>query len=227
VDTTASAAEFDVEVAMVAAFAADGYLKEDASGVDMEKVRSRMLEVLLNSKVTRTSDRTAKATTRGVLTREVLPSLPSPDKMTGADAVNAKAVRVEADKKIWNETRPDGPLQRKLGISAGNGYMMLRTKVDLEGNTIDAVYISDGMQLIQEDLLTPTSVGVDRKAQQAQRIFEMVQTRHPDQAAKIAKTYHAQLKSITEAGFRRLMLTAEAVSTAANGHADDDPEDEG
>lgn len=219
--------EFDVDAAVVQAWAIDGYIN-DEGGLDREKVRARLLEVVQQAKVIRSTERGRNAITRGAIVNAVLPSLPDPDELDGQDAVNARLVRAKLDTFLWNETKPDANsiLQRMVGYGMGNGYVLLRTKVGREGNQIDAAYVTDSMALIKEDLVNPDSQALERKASQVRRNLEMLMTRQPESAQQLVRIHDRNLKSILEAGHTQLALTADAVTTAANGADDSGDQDE-
>src|SRR5581483_6249977 len=70
---------------------------------------------------------------------------------------------------VWNETNPNqtGFIQNLVGDVTdedGLAYVLVRTKVSVKGNPVDAVYVTTDYDRIAEDFTSPLGAAVTRAA---------------------------------------------------------------
>jgi hypothetical protein len=212
-----------VDQGVIAAFVAEGYVKEDGS-IDMAKAREAMYELLRPAKVLGLKERGDKAVTRGALVEGTFPNLPSPDSVPPeeADAYLAEAVRSDLDRRLWAETKPDarGRLQQLVGLNMGNGYVLCRTQVGKD--RVGAAYITDNIACIERDFVTPDNLALRRKAEAVAANRLMLILRQPANGNRWRATFDRQMKAVAAAGHEQLTLAIESVSTNGSGAAEEE-----
>lgn len=212
-----------IDNAVLAAYATEGYLTED--GKDTERVRAQMLEVLRDRKVLSFSEREDKAVTKGAMTEKVFPSLPGPaDFGEQDDPQLAKAVWDKIAAALWTEARPSasGALQRLVGVSMGNGYVLCHTKIG--NDQTPASYITDDRTCIERDFIDPDNKALKRKADSIVANRELLILRQPKNAKRWARNFDLAVKSLAAASHDQLALT---VAAATSSPEDDEDADEG
>ena len=193
---------------------------------DMTKMRAHAFEVLRGRKVITWKERVTNAVTRGDLIEQVFPSLPSPETFQEQDDPQlAEAVWDEISSILWNETRVSStsPLQRYVGLSMGNGYVLCRTIVSK--NKLDAAYITDDVRCIEADFVGPDNQSLSRTMERVRMNREMLVQRQPQNARRYVKNFGAHTKAIQAANYDQLMLALEAAAPGATRDADDNTED--
>jgi hypothetical protein len=136
----------------------------DVRGIDKPKLRLAIYEHVIEARVQTKADRRAKAITKGALTLLVLPNADD----DASDDVGRK-VYDELMRLVWNETNPNqtGFIQNLVGEVTddnGLGYVLVRTKVSVKGNPMDAVYVTSDFDRIAEDFTSPLGAAVTRAA---------------------------------------------------------------
>jgi hypothetical protein len=212
--------KLEVDAAVYAAFVADGYVMDDGAP-DKAKVREHMLELLRPRKVTSWAERGSKAVTRGEMVKTVFPSLPGPD--LWADQPNpalAEKVWSEIDSYLWTETRPSSTsaLQRLVGFSMGNGYVLCRAKIG--DNRTNAVYVTDNRQCIDRDYVKAEVDALERMVGRLVGNREMLIIRQPEHGAHYLRAFNTSLKHLQLTGASRLQQALMAATAE-----DEDVED--
>jgi hypothetical protein len=219
------------------AYKTEGYVKEDGSQ-DPAKVREVMYELLRTAKVINRRERPEKAITRGTLVEKIFPHLAQqktaltegtdeePSDGAAENLVIFNEIWKKIDTTLWSDTRPNasGALQRLIGISMGNGYILVRTKIGKE-NT-QAVYITDEVRCIEEDFVGPDTLSLQRKISDVTSNREMLIIRQPANGPRWKKNLDGQLKALSAGASNRLALAIESVSTNGAGAAEDDDLDD-
>lgn len=209
------------------AYGAEGYLKEDGSGIDTGKVRAKILEVVREHKVLAWKDRGTKAIRRGDVVRAVFPSLPAPpDGFSEAeDPQLAKAVWGRIYSDVWTHlsVRADSALQQLVGATMGNGYVLCRTSLD--SPRPDAVYVTDDRVCIDRDLRKPENDLVEGKIDALLATITMLMMRQPDNAKHYAKGGNDLLRHLQISGRDQLAIAMSSAS--GNGNEPEEPGDEG
>ena len=115
--------------------------------LDKPKVRERMFDALRGAKVLKLADRAAGAITRGAMTRRLFPDLVGPEGFADTeDPQLAQDTWDAIDRMIWSEagTGAGEPLQRMVGYSMGNGYVLCRTRIGDDRTW--ALYVTDDLR---------------------------------------------------------------------------------
>lgn len=213
-----------VEQAVLAAYAADGYLTADGKK-DGVKVRATMFELLSKRKVLNKNERKAKAITHGEMVKKVFPSLPDPDTFGDQpEPLLASDIWDQVDKDLWQHTAtsPSSSLQKAVVSGMGNGYVLVRTL--LGNDKVRASYITDSLALIEDDLATPAGLAQARAAARYAGVLEMLALRQPQHAKRFLHSHDARMKSVMVAGHDRLALAAEAATAEPDEAAEEDAE---
>jgi hypothetical protein len=218
-----------LERAVLAAYDAEAYLKEDGTR-DLHKLASHIYEVVAPAKVLRKAERDAKAILRGAIVAATFPNLPGPDawaNMSEEDAALAQAIYGKVDTHVWSELTPSyqGRVQKLVGLNMGNGYVLCRTKLGREQN--DAVYVTDAKECILLDFTRPDNLSLNRRIQTSTKNREMLVLRQPDNAKAYATEYDKTLKSAQVAARDQLQLTVESATATledenANGNGNEE-----
>lgn len=222
-DTNGSPQAAAVALGVLAAYADEGYLKEDGTGIDTAKVRAKILEVVREHKVLTWKDRATKAIRRGDVVRAVFPSLPAPPDgfSETEDPQLAKAVwgKVYGDMWLHLSVSATSALQQLVGASMGNGYVLVRTSLD--SPRPDAVYITDDRTCIDRDLRKPENDAAERKIRSVLATVSMLAMRQPENAKHYAKGGNDFLRHLQVSGRDQIALAV--ASASGNG---DEPGDE-
>lgn len=196
-----------IDKAVRDAYEREGHITADGRR-DWAKVCACMFEAIAKDKVLAKNERAAKARTKGELVTAAFPNLPGPD---DGDAL-AVAVYKQVMTEVWALAHPaaDKRLQRMVGMNMGNGYVLCRTKVTTD--QIDAVYITDVMECINADFVTPDNDALDRRIATSTRNREMLLVRQPHNAEAYAKGYDRSLKNALSAAHNQMRLTLGSVT---------------
>jgi len=144
-----------------------GFVITDENGehvIDKAKLRLAIFDHVIASKAHTKTERRQNALTKGALTKLVVPNADD----EAADEVG-RAVYDGLVRGVWNEVNPNqsGQVQKLVGEvtdSEGLGYVLVRTKVSVEGNPLDAVYVTTSYPLIADDFTSPLGQAVTRAA---------------------------------------------------------------
>jgi len=143
-----------------------GYLREEdgVDEIDKAKLRLAIFEQIVEAKAHSKAERRKIALTKGALTKLIIPNA---DDEAG-DEVGSK-VYAELVRLVWNEANPNqsGYVQKLVGEVTdddGMGYVLVRTKVSVQGNPVDAVYVTTSFGLIADDFTSPLGQAVTRSA---------------------------------------------------------------
>ena len=143
-----------------------GFVTDDDQDrvLDKAKLRLAIFDHVIKAKAHSKSERRQQALTKGALTKLVIPD--------ADDEANDEVGRAVYDglvRQVWNEVNPNqsGQVQKLVGEvtdSDGLGYVLVRTKVSVEGNPLDAVYVTTSYPLIADDFTSPLGQAVTRSA---------------------------------------------------------------
>ena len=143
-----------------------GYLgdEDNAYAVDRAKLRLAIFDRVAESKAHTKAERREHALTKGGLTKLVIPNADD----EASDEVGRK-VYDGLVRLVWNEVNPNqsSQIQKLVGEitdEEGLGYVLVRTKVSLQGNPLDAVYVTTSLLLIADDFTSPLGQSVTRAA---------------------------------------------------------------
>ena len=132
--------------------------------LDRAKLRFAIYGHLIEAKVRTKAERREKAITKGALTKLVIPD-------TDDDATDeiGRKVYEELIRTVWNENKPNhsGFIQDLVGDltdEKGRAYVLIRAKVSVKGNPLDAVYITTDYERISDDFTSPLGAAVTRAA---------------------------------------------------------------
>jgi len=176
-----------------------GLLLEDDLGErrpDRLKLRRAIYRHVIKAKANTRSDRRANALTKGKLTMLVIPA--ADDEAT--DEVGRR-VYEELQRIVWTELNPNQAtgLQALVGEVSddeGLGYVLVRTKVSLQGNPVDAAYVTTDYGLIAEDFTSPLGQAVTRAAKRYASNATMLIKRGQN-ARRIRKGLDAAMRNAT------------------------------
>jgi hypothetical protein len=216
----------EIAAGVLAAYAAEGLLKEDGNK-DTSKVRERILAIVRTHKVITWKDRKANAIKRGDVVRQLFPSTPAPPDgfSETEDPQLAKAVWGQLYKDVWGHLTvgADSALQQLVGATMGNGYALVRASIDSAHP--DAVYITDNLLCIERDVLEPEDTAYKRVAERRIALRQMLIMRQPENARRYEKGGNDLLKMLMVTGRDQLAIAVSAATSAATG--DDEPGEPG
>ena len=214
------------------AFAAEGYTLSDG-GRDYPRMRAATYAVLRPAKVHTLRERDTKAVTRNSLIAAVFPHLAIPadtgpqaaTRAAGAEALAVLATWKEADRLVWDLTKPGpgGGIQAMVANDLGNGWVACRAKVTLD--KIDAGYLTDDMACIEADYIGPDNAALDALIARAVRKRRMlVMIRSDDDQKRILRGYDRFTKGAITRGHDQLIEAIEAARPADAEAANPDAE---
>lgn len=211
----------DVKQAVDAAFAVEGYIKDNGTR-DMVQVRRTIIDVLMADEVANARERRVKPVTRGDLVSRVFPSVAGPESFDEAEnPVLARDLWDKLSGLLWAQTSVNGPLQTEIESYSGDGHFVCQTRKGKDKTP--AAYMTTDFQLIDEDVIRKLNKSVRAKMETAVRVRERIIRRRPQDAARVAKMGKDEFKSVAESNTQRLMLAA-AQARAASEAADEAPE---
>ncbi|WP_027007217.1 hypothetical protein [Conexibacter woesei] len=163
--------------------------------IDRKKLRLAIFRHVIKAKVTTKADRKL-ALTKGRLTKLVIPN--ADDDAT--DDVGRKVYQ-ELSRVVWSEANENhsGAVQTLVGDVTddnGLGYVLVRTRVSIDGNPTDAVYVTTDYQRIAEDFTSPLGQAVTRAARKYAMNATMLIKRGQD-ARKVRKGLDGAMQSAT------------------------------
>lgn len=201
-----------------AAYEQAGFKAPDGA-TDNTKLREAIFAVLKPAKALNKKERAEKAITRGSLMAQVFPEVVGPEHWGSA---LEQEVYTRLDRRVWMETQPNANrvLQRMVGVSFGNGYVLCRTRIGQD--RVEAAYITDDYTLIEQDFVKVDNERVERALKQAVTNREMLVMRQPHNAKKYVTRYKQFVQGQLSANQNQLQL-ALAASTATE---DEEPEGE-
>ncbi len=212
-DTMVSASHADqVADAMLEAFRADEYVKADEDGSeerDLQKFAEAIYEIVVRARVTTRAEKFDRAITKGKLQHLVLPSVPEEgtEDWNEADEVTQLG-RTRALQAVWNEAKDAhvGRIQRMLGTKR-TGLTLCKTKVSIDGNPVDALYVTDVEELIMADYVGPRKDAIRKAADKFAKDLAQVSQRNPALAEVLQRELEAGMKAATQLARATLELT--------------------
>jgi hypothetical protein len=214
VNFTATASFADqVTDAALEAFKADGYVKTNEDGSedrDLQKFAETIYEIVVRARVTDRAEKSSKAITKGKLQHLVLPSIPEEGTEAWSEADEAtQNGRARALQAVWNEAKDAhvGRIQRMLGANR-TGLTLCKTKVSIDGNPVDAVYVTDVEELVLADYVGPRKDAIRKAADKFAKDLAQVTERNPALAEVLGRELEAGMKAATQLARATLELTS-------------------
>jgi hypothetical protein len=214
VDITATASFADqVADATLEAFKADGYVKTNEDGSeerDSQKFAETIYGLVVQARVTDRAEKSSKAITKGRLQHLVLPSIPEEGTEAWSEADEATQLgRARALQAVWNDAKDAhiGRIQRMLG-SNRTGLTLCKTKVSIDGNPVDAVYVTDVEELVLADYVGPRKDAIRKAADKFAKDLAQVTERNPALAEVLQRELESGMKAATQLARATLELTS-------------------
>lgn len=201
-----------VDQGVRAAYEAEGYLNPDGSR-DLTKVRERVAQILCSEKVLSQGERAVKATTRAAMVEQVFPSLPGPESWDDErDPQLAQAVWKKIDSFLWAECSPSAKsaVQRLVGITMGNGYVLCRTQVTKD--RVSATYVTDDVACIERDFVRAAAESLETKIKSVLADTEMLILRQPANGRRWSRGFESRMKAQLASARDQLALALTAAS---------------
>ncbi len=140
----------------------------------------------------------------------VLPSIPE----EGTDAWNEADEATQHGRErclqaVWNEAKDAhvGRIQRMLGANR-TGLTSCKTKVSIDGNPVDALYVTDVEELILTDYVGPRKDAMRKAADKFAKDLAQVSERNPALAEVLQRELEAGMKAATQLARATLELTS-------------------
>jgi hypothetical protein len=214
VDTTATASFAEqVADATLEAFRADGFVKTNEDGSeerDLKKFAETVYAIVVQARVTTRAEKVDKAITKGKLQHTVLPSIPDEgtEAWDEADEATQKG-RANALQTVWNEVKDAhvGRIQRMLGTNR-TGLTLCKATVSIDGNPVEAVYVTDVEELILADYVKPRKDAIRKAADKFAKDLAGVTDRNPDMTDVLKGELDAGMKAASQLARATLELTS-------------------
>jgi len=209
---TASFAELVADAALEA-FRADGFVKTNDDGSeerDLKKFAEKVYGVVMQARVTNRTEKVDKAITKGKLQHQLLPSIPEEGTEAWDEADEAtKLGRERALQAVWNEVKDAhiGRIQRMLGTNR-TGLTLCKATVSIDGNPLDAVYVTDVEDLILADYVQPRKDAIRKAADKFAKDLAGVSERNPDMADVLKGELDTGMKAASQLARATLELTS-------------------
>lgn len=217
-----------VTAAIKDALKLEGFLLpvEDGSP-DNAKLRQHIVNLLAKRKVLHWRERGEKAISHGALVGLMFPHLPGPNFEDEPDPEFSQEVWDWLAKHLWSFTSPHskGALQVLVGSTLGNGYVLIRVKIAINGSPdpTDTIYVTDDLRCILQDYIATDNDSLRRTVERLTANREMLLGRQPGNAKMFADDMNARMEHQTEIVRKRLEL---ATDTAQNVEDDDEGNEE-
>lgn len=199
-----------VERGVYLAYVAQGYVSGDPPEVDKESLFMATYSIVRAAVVETKRERGTKAVTRGHLMATLFPSVPGPGTDEYATEVGERIWK-EVEQSIWNYVKPDhtAKFQKALGAEGG-GLVLCRTKIDVDGNPVDAAYVTGNPDLILLDFAAPLKQGVRRAAERMAKNLAMVSNRKPEMARTLTREVDSGMEAASSLARSSLALLTES-----------------
>ena len=203
------------------AYARDGYANPQGER-DYRQLAEAAFTQVSRAKVTTTSERAAKAVTRGSLTAALFPSLPQREAWGDEpDPDLAEKVWEQVQRKVWDLVNPytPGAVQQLVGARLAH-HLLCRTLIGTD--KVAAVYVTEDLGCIKEDFVAALASAMRKAARKMGANIRVARERQPENARVYERLYKRANRIALESGQLELLLGLDSSTSP-----DDLPVDDG
>lgn len=198
----------EIREAGLAAFLEIGCIREEADGLDPEKIAKGIFSLVMEARVDSLDDRVDHAVTKGDLTARFLPEIIGPEDDEWDDAGEVgQGVWYWCERRVWNQTNPNVTSRVQEMVQA-QGLTLCRTKIARNSTLLPAVYVTGDLECLKQDFGLPLKTSVRNAANKLAKNMAATMETHPEHAKQLAKEVESGMRNATQLAKATLALSA-------------------